>query len=304
MRVTYQKRKTPRALNLDVSEISKLVASIFRIKNTSIATAIQALNGVEAMLLEIVNWDKFNRRRKDIKTNIWFSVANDFLDRLDVLDFSNDQKIIWLYLLTCRAKSKTPQFKLSIRLAAFACQCDEKLLTDTIDRLQHLEMITSVRDAYVTRTQSVRDTSEICALDKIRLEKIRLEEIPQNADACSVAIKKVRKPKAPIDKNLRHPLMDLWNVHCGTLPTVVAMTKTRLPQCKKRLEDNPDLGYWEIVIKKIAACDWCNGNTGNSWRANFDYFLQDETNVKYLEGKYDNRSTNETNSSNHGLRVL
>lgn len=56
------------------------------------------------MKVEILAWDKFNPR-KDVKTASWFRMENSFCTHPDFFDLTNDQKMIWIFLL-CEASKK------------------------------------------------------------------------------------------------------------------------------------------------------------------------------------------------------
>lgn len=91
-------------------------------------------------------------------------------------------------------------------------------------------------------------------------------------------------------------LVELWNQHSALnqpkvrLDSFSAESK-RYKAAKLRLAKKPDLEYWTEVIKKIAASDWCTGQTNRgNWVATFDWLIKPETHTKVMEGQYDNRN--------------
>ena len=46
---------------------------------------------------------------------------------------------------------------------------------------------------------------------------------------------------------------------------------------------------WIEVVKKLSNSSFCNGKNDSGWKANFDFLVKPGTNVKVLEGNYDNR---------------
>ena len=83
-------------------------------------------------------------------------------------------------------------------------------------------------------------------------------------------------------------MRDLWNTKCGQLPSCREVTRKRSVQIAQRLSER-SLDEWAVVIDRIVASDFCNGQNDRIWVATFDWLLQPETATKVLEGKYDNR---------------
>lgn len=94
--------------------------------------------------------------------------------------------------------------------------------------------------------------------------------------------------------------MQLWNENCRPLPTIKSLTDKRRKKIKSRLADHPDLDYWVLVVKRIAASNFCRGEVnGSTWRADFDFLLKPDTHVVTMEGRYDNRSDSEPSHSRY-----
>lgn len=108
--------------------------------------------------LRITNWKSHNQNRKDVFKNSWFKLSNSFFDSPSISTLSNDQVVIWIYLLTIRGRSQTDDFEINSVRSAFVCKCTDDLFLETMDVLQHLGMIeidgdtTRARNADVTRT--------------------------------------------------------------------------------------------------------------------------------------------------------
>lgn len=84
-------------------------------------------------------------------------------------------------------------------------------------------------------------------------------------------------------------LIDVWNIHCGTLSKARATNADRNRRIKERLKE-ASIAEWIQVIEKIALSPFCNGSNKTGWRADFDWFLKPETRLKVLEGRYDARA--------------
>jgi hypothetical protein len=109
--------------------------------------------------------------------------------------------------------------------------------------------------------------------------KKRDTEPPLHASAC---------PPDPTAKI--HTLAEIWNAHRGKLPECKSTeSSTRRKACETRWRSNPDPKFWEQVVKRIAASNFCGGSSNTSWIATFDWLIRPDTATKVLEGKYDNR---------------
>ncbi len=91
-------------------------------------------------------------------------------------------------------------------------------------------------------------------------------------------------------------LFEIWNKHSGTLPKAELLTAKRRKHAKERWREKPDLDYWVLIAEKLAASDFCTGQTGGTWIADFDFMLKPDTHVKVFEGRYDNRNSSHANS--------
>lgn len=134
------------------------------------------------MKLRVTNWKKHNAKRKDVKTNTWYKVNNDLLERPDMLELTNTEVVVWLFILSSRARSPSDDFLLSRKLGLFFCKCDDTEFDVALEKLKSFEMIDIIDDTSRVRNEDVTDTSRVCNEDvkntcpQIRLDKIRLEK--------------------------------------------------------------------------------------------------------------------------------
>jgi len=71
-----------------------------------------------------------------------------------------------------------------------------------------------------------------------------------------------------------------------SLPVVQRITQTRHLKLARRLADCGGLDGWRAALAKIRGSPFCRGET-SSWRANFDFLLQESSFTKLMEGVYD-----------------
>jgi len=84
-------------------------------------------------------------------------------------------------------------------------------------------------------------------------------------------------------------LLNAWNTHCGDLPKATKLSGQRERAARSRLKENPSMEYWLEIIRRITASPFCTGDNDRGWRADIDWLLKPETNIRVAEGKYDDR---------------
>lgn len=84
-----------------------------------------------------------------------------------------------------------------------------------------------------------------------------------------------------------HPLLLLWNEHCGSLPKAKSCNSSRLKKIRLRWPEQT-AEAWALTITRMAKSAFCCGKGTTGWRADFDFLLKPDTWAKVNEGKYDN----------------
>jgi hypothetical protein len=81
-------------------------------------------------------------------------------------------------------------------------------------------------------------------------------------------------------------IQTLWNKNCGALSRCKALSEKRKRAWKKCWKGNPDLGYWENLIRVAALTPFCVGKNDRKWFGDLDWFLREQAQIKLLEGGY------------------
>lgn len=127
---------------------------------------------------------------------------------------------------------------------------------------------------------SFRNVPEISRLQDKTIQDRREEgDLEKTADA---EISGSKEPPPP-------PLETFWNTRSGNLPKIREVTAKRQRKWRALWREKPDEAYWASVIDRVSASAFCNGQNDRGWRADIDFFLQPDTHVKVLEGKYDGK---------------
>lgn len=88
------------------------------------------------MILRFKNWDKYNKRQKDIKRPFWFAMSNEIFTDAFYVDLSDQERQAFLWLL-CEAskQNKYGEFEVSERLFCQITGYKKAILDTTIAKL-------------------------------------------------------------------------------------------------------------------------------------------------------------------------
>lgn len=91
-------------------------------------------------------------------------------------------------------------------------------------------------------------------------------------------------------------------------PEAVRITKGRLAKLRERLRECGGIGGWRDAMAKARASPFLRGESGRDknhekWAPDLDFFLQQSSFTKLLEGKYDQRSSNQQPDGFDALRA-
>ena len=94
--------------------------------------------------------------------------------------------------------------------------------------------------------------------------------------------------------------VNAWNemaAECD-LAQVQKLTTDRRKKLNKRLKDCDGIEGWMYALEKIRSTPGLQGKAGKSWKANFDFLIQESKFVKLMEGGYDGWTANGYNTAN------
>ena len=89
-------------------------------------------------------------------------------------------------------------------------------------------------------------------------------------------------------EELVNKLIEVYNSY-DVFPKVIAVTKKRKQKINSRLKD---VGYDRLIdaFALASKSDFLTGKNDNNWKADFDWFVENDTNcIKVLENKYGNK---------------
>lgn len=136
--------------------------------------------------ITILNYEKFNGR-KDVKTNSWFKCSNRLLEDSDFFAFSHGEFLVWIYILSIASQKGESTFCLNLEHCDRIARLGKKLVFSALEKLEQLQLVEISRNVDVTDPLRVRNVD--VTPDKIRLDKIREEEIRMSDSAGRVRVK-------------------------------------------------------------------------------------------------------------------
>ncbi len=91
---------------------------------------------------------------------------------------------------------------------------------------------------------------------------------------------------------LQNKIIEAWNK--TELPKCLTISDKRKQSLSARLKEPFFLANWEAALRKVTASKFCTGNNERGWKADIDWFLQPESVLRAMEGKYDNQKPVQT----------
>jgi hypothetical protein len=101
-----------------------------------------------------------------------------------------------------------------------------------------------------------------------------------------------RKPKEEIPEEPEgaDEITAIWNKHKGErLTQALPARGNRRRLANGRWKEHPNVDFWRNAVERVAASNFCCGESESKWRANFDWLIRPGTVENIYEGKYDNR---------------
>lgn len=87
-------------------------------------------------------------------------------------------------------------------------------------------------------------------------------------------------------------LLDIYERERGTLPAAVKLTPERRRQCALRIRAGLGSDEFGAAVRRAAATPFLAGEGARGWRASFDWFIANDTNLrKVIEGVYEPAET-------------
>lgn len=167
---------------------------------------------------------------------------------------------------------------------------DEKLqITENTDG--SYELLSGVTDTPCLQDVSEMDTEcvqDVSRMDtQVRLGKNRLElELDNITDS--------KESVSPNPTGSYTEVQRLYNEICKSFPRCVKLSERRRRAIGARMRAGYTLEDFKKLFEKAEQSEFLKGKNDRDWRADFDWLLKDANIVKVLEGRYDERTREDT----------
>lgn len=155
--------------------------------------------------IKFLKWHKW-QGRGDLKVPWWFKFSNTFFTGPDLSELTNDEKLIFIFMLCETSKQKKRgKLKLSFDMLKFFLKVDENIIFSALDKLSNIGVLSYIRP------ESVQIMDGICPESglQIRLDEIRIEKIREEKKNLNPAKGKKEKQEIKIGKPILAPSL-VW----------------------------------------------------------------------------------------------
>lgn len=222
----------------------------------------------------ILNWERYNEKRKDVTKPGWLRVEKTTPQSQSLFGICAEHRYVFLALLCLACDKQTAELEIDLEWFShfYGAGLEPGQVMEAIEALHGRVLEITFCDngekyGHVTRTSRARDEDDTLRTDE------RTDGDMQSGGARA----------AP-----SHPLLELWNEHRGPeLPECKAFTGKRIRAAGQRWKENSDPAYWTEVIGKIRDSPFCQGKNDRKWKANIEWFLRPDVHVRVAEGQFD-----------------
>lgn len=227
-----------------------------------------------SITVRICNFAKY-KGRPDVKINSWFRCSNRLLEDHEFFDFTHEELLVWIYLLSLSSQKNHEIVHVSLQHAHQVCRLSADAVMGAIEKLCKIECIEKIRTRTV-RGRYARDT-QTCATGQDRTGQDKTEQ--------DIECRSDDRP---------HGFQEIWNEKVKSLPKAKVWTKSREAAAKRLISGGWDVTNWSLVCEKVEASDFLSGRSGRWTSCSVDWVLKVANFVKILEGNYDNRDGGST----------
>ena len=98
--------------------------------------------------------------RKDVEHNSWFRCSNRLLEDPDFFEFTSDEKLVWIYILSLASQKNSDMVRCNLAHAERVCGLKPNIVKSAIQKLLRNQLL-PVDDTQTLRARNVDDTSAV-----------------------------------------------------------------------------------------------------------------------------------------------
>lgn len=218
--------------------------------------------------VEIRNFEGY-KGRKDVEHNSWFRCSNRLLEDPDFFEFSAEEILVWVYILSLSSQKNSPRVTIKFAHAERVCRLKKSIVESAILKLSGNQI--DPVDVTLTSRGRYADDTQTCATDR----------------QTDITDKQTNSVNPPLAAYSADDLKNLWNIECDQFAKVARFTDARKASARIQLAKYPDIAHWREVLERWKRSEFCT----TKWRPTFDDWLNEGKRIKTLEGRYDNRAS-------------
>lgn len=132
----------------------------------------------DIICLELINWTKFQKGRKDVTHPSWFKLKNSIFEHEEFWSLTREELCFFFYIMCLASKQNSSIIKINILKAVNVGQFKRAAINSSLKKLESMNTIKITSNVDVTST--ARERNEHGTLEENREEENREEE---NRDA-------------------------------------------------------------------------------------------------------------------------
>lgn len=126
--------------------------------------------------------------------------------------------------------------------------------------------------------------------EQIKADQSKAKQSRSEASIASSIASSIKPHKKDASLSLSE-VFEEWNQTADNtkLPKCLQVSDKRRRLLEARLLEPFFLQNWRAALARLKSSDFCKGRSERGWKATFDWFIQPDSVIKIMEGKYDNR---------------
>ena len=209
-------------------------------------------------VVKINNYNAY-KGRNDVVYNSWFRCSNRLLEDPDFFDFTHEEILVWIYILSLASQKNTDTVCIKFAHAERVCRLKKSAVESAIKKLQAIQIL-PVDDTDTLRERNADDTFT-CATEKTEKTEITPAAVSLTAES----------------------VMEIWNANCAPFPKIKQLNKKRRELIKKLLADFKEPQQFVQAVATARENRFNCGENDSKWTANFDWFIREGKMLSLLE---------------------
>lgn len=182
-------------------------------------------------------------------------------------------------------------YKVAARRKTVDVRADFVIFKPLLTLCKH-DVNTNKKNVNIMSTESEEMYAESDKVEEKRVEENRVD-IEDTIEQSSTSTN--TDPKDNNNSKFYEDIVKLYNSTCKALPPIKHLTKKRKQSINARLREYGQETVIEM-IKKAGQSYFLSGQNKQSWTATFDWLFKPNNFIKVLEGNYDSKENNSSNT--------